>query len=98
MKIIWSPRALKRVREIASYISYDKPGAAQNWIDSIFNAVKRLGRFPKSGRLVPEIDRPNIREMILGSYRIVYRIEKKRISILTVRHGRQILLEREYNR
>lgn len=43
------------------------------------------------GRTVPEIRNNQFRELIYGNYRIVYRIEKKQISILTIRHGMQIL-------
>lgn len=46
---------------------------------------------PKSGRVVPEIGDEQFRELIYGNYRILYRIEKKQVSILTVRHGKQIL-------
>jgi len=57
----------------------------------IFGAVERLQRFPKSGRVVPEVKRPNIREIIFKNYRVIYRIERSRLSILTVRHGKQRL-------
>jgi plasmid stabilization system protein ParE len=43
------------------------------------------------GRIVPEIGNSKIRELIFGNYRIIYRFEKKRISVLTIRHGKQIL-------
>ena len=91
MKITWSPLSLERILEIAEYIAEDKPGASENWIESIFKAVDRLNNFPESGRIVPEIKRQEIREILLGSYRIIYRIEKDLISILTVRHGKQLL-------
>ena len=44
-----------------------------------------------SGRIVPEIHREDIRELIYGNYRIIYRLETKKVAILTVRHGKQIL-------
>nr|WP_320191640.1 type II toxin-antitoxin system RelE/ParE family toxin [uncultured Desulfobacter sp.] len=91
MKIIWSPLAIDRVAEIANYIAKDKPTAAENWVDKIFSKVESLASSPKSGRIVPEINKDQYREIIYGNYRIVYRIEEKRISILTVRHGKQLL-------
>jgi len=39
MKIVWSPLALKRVQEIATYIAMDKPSAAEDWISGLFKAV-----------------------------------------------------------
>ncbi|WP_028582835.1 type II toxin-antitoxin system RelE/ParE family toxin [Desulfogranum japonicum] len=91
MKIIWSPLAIDRVAEIANYIAKDKQTAAENWVDKIFSKVESLASSPKSGRIVPEINKDQYREIIYGNYRIVYRIEEKRISILTVRHGKQLL-------
>ena len=91
MKIIWSPLAIDRVAEIAQYIAQDSPNSAQKWVESIFNAVDRLEQFPKSGRVVPEIMQDDFREIIYGNYRIIYRFYSENVSILTVRHGRQIL-------
>ena len=91
MRVIWSPLAIDRVAEIAQYIKQDSPNAAQKWVDSIFQVVERLEQFPESGRIVPEILQNDFREIIHGNYRIVYRFQNKLISILTVRHGKQIL-------
>ncbi|MDD3849027.1 MAG: type II toxin-antitoxin system RelE/ParE family toxin [Smithellaceae bacterium] len=91
MKIIWSPLAIDRASEIAEYIALDKPAAADNWINTLFSKVGQLMLSPKSGRVVPEIGDEQFRELIYGNYRILYRIEKKQVSILTVRHGKQIL-------
>ena len=91
MKIIWSPLAIDRASEIADYIAQDKLSAAEKWIDTVFSKVEQLKSFPEIGRIVPEINDSQFRELIYGNYRIIYRIETKQISILTIRHGRQIL-------
>jgi plasmid stabilization system protein ParE len=91
VKIIWSPLAIERASEIAEYIAQDKPSAAENWIDTIFSKIDKLKSSPEIGRIVPEIKNNQFRELIYGNYRIIYRIEKKQISILTIRHGMQIL-------
>ena len=91
MKITWSPLAIDRVTEIAKYIAQDSPNSAQKWVESTFNVVERLEQFPKSGRIVPEIMQDDFREIIHGNYRIIYRLQSESISILTVRHGRQLL-------
>jgi len=91
MKIIWSPLAIERASEIAEYIAQDKPSAAEKWIDTVFSKVETLQSAPEIGRIVPEIQNSQFRELIYGNYRIIYRIEKKQISILTIRHGMQIL-------
>ena len=91
MKIIWSPLAVDRSSEIADYIAQDKPSAAEKWINTVFSKVEQLKSSPEIGRLVPELNNTQFRGIIYGNYRIIYRIEKKQISILTIRHGKQIL-------
>jgi plasmid stabilization system protein ParE len=91
MRVIWSPLAIDRASEIAEYIAQDNPTAAENWVNAVFFKVESLKSFPESGRIVPEIDNVHFRELIYGNYRIIYRIEESQISILTIRHGKQIL-------
>ncbi len=98
MRIQWSPLAVDRVSEIVDYIAQDDPLAADRWVRSVFDRVKQIKDFSKSGRYVPEINRKDIRELVYGNYRIIYRIETTVVSILTVRHFKQILpIEDIYN-
>ncbi len=97
MKIIWSPLAIDRASEIADYIAQDTPPAAEKWITTVFSKVERLKSSPEIGKIVPEIRNRQFRELIYGNYRIVYRLEKKRIFILTIRHDKQILPIEEIN-
>jgi toxin ParE1/3/4 len=91
MKILWSPLAIDRASEIAEYIAQDNPDAAESWINTVFEKVEYLKEFPESGRIVPETDNMTIRELIYGNYRIIYRVEEKNLSVLTVHHGKQVL-------
>jgi toxin ParE1/3/4 len=91
MKIVWSPLAIDRASEISDYIAQDKPTAAETWINTVFSRVEQLKSSPEIGRIVPEIRNNQFRELIYGNYRIIYRIEPEKISILTIRHGKQIL-------
>ena len=69
MKIVWSPLAVERASEIVDYISQDKPMAADNWIDTVFTKVDQLKANPEIGRIVPEINECQFRELIYGNYR-----------------------------
>lgn len=91
MKIRWSVLAIERVAEIAEYIQRDNPMAAEKWVESVFQVVGQLAQFPESGRIIPVIKQQHFREIIHGHYRVIYRLEEKQISILTIRHGKQIL-------
>ena len=92
MNIKWTDQAEDRVYDIASYIALDSVVEAVKWVDKIFNYVKRLENFPESGRVVPELtSRQDLRELVFKNYRIIYRIEKTTVYILTVRNYKQIL-------
>lgn len=89
MKILWSPLARERAFEAALYISEDDPDAAVKWINRLFDAVGRLDHSPMRGRVVPELGRQEIREILFGEYRIVFKVTRETVEILTVRHGRR---------
>ena len=91
MRIIWSPLAVERLEDIYDYISQDNISAASNLVENIFNKVESLLESPKRGRVVPESSRENIRELFEGEYRIIYRVENKYISVLTIRNFKQLL-------
>ena len=90
MKILWSPRAKKDLSNIADFIAHDKKRAALKWLQSIKKKVSRLQKFPYSGPVVPEIKRSEIREIIFGNYRIIYKVDAT-VSILTVFNGAKLL-------
>ncbi len=94
MKVEWSPLALERVQEIAEFIAQDNPQAAERWVIDLFDSVKRLADFPKSGRMVPEIGVERIREIIFEGCRVIHCVDD-RVKILTVRDGRQMLRTEE---
>jgi toxin ParE1/3/4 len=91
LKITWSPLAAEQVRDIASYIALDKPSVAEQWIDKMFDSVEQLIDFPKSGRVVPELQINSIRELVQDNYRVIYKIQDNSISVLTVKSYRQQL-------
>jgi toxin ParE1/3/4 len=93
MILEWSPLALERAGEIASYIALDKPSAAESWIDGLFETVERLEPHPMSGRVVPEVNIERIREIIYGAYRVIYRVDTQahKISVLTVLRGSELM-------
>lgn len=89
MRVIWSPLALVRVEDIARVIAADRPDAAHRWVVALFHRVKQLQAHPESGPMVAELGRPEIRQLVYLRYRVIYRVEPRRIVVLTVRHGRQ---------
>jgi toxin ParE1/3/4 len=88
MRVIWAPRAIARAAEIAEYIAADRPAAAEGWVERLFAKAATLGRHARRGRKVPELERDDIRQVHFGKYRIIYRIDPRRV-VLTVRHSRR---------
>lgn len=95
MKITWSPLAVDQVRDIAAYIALDKPAVAVQWAEKLFNSVELLSEHPESGRIVAEINRKEIRELVQGSHRVIYKVKQKELLILAVKSYRQQLKENE---
>lgn len=88
VKVIWTDDAIDDLKEIHTYISKDSISAASRFIDSIIGRVDVLQSFPKSGRVVPEFEDQNIRELIKGNYRIVYQlISEIEVNILRIHHS-----------
>lgn len=89
MEIEWSPLAIERVIELAEYIALDKPDVAIEWASDIFESTEKLKDHPRLGRLVPEINDEDYRELLEGNYRVIYLLGVSKISVLTVCHGRK---------
>ena len=89
MRVIWAPRAIARAAEIAQYIAADRPGAAEAWVEQLFAKAATLKQHARRGKKVPEVDRDEIRQILHGKHRIIYRVDAKRVVVLTVRHSRE---------
>jgi toxin ParE1/3/4 len=71
VKIVWTELALEDLKLVHTYISKDSTSYAGRFIEKLLNRVRQLETFPMSGRIVPEFGMDNIRELIVGNYRIV---------------------------
>jgi toxin ParE1/3/4 len=90
-QVRWTPQAADDLEAIAEFIARDSPHFAALFVADILQTVDRLVDFPESGRLVPEMGDKSIREVILGSYRIIYRRRSEGVEVLTVHHGARLL-------
>jgi toxin ParE1/3/4 len=86
-ELVWSPQALADVEEIRAYIALDSRSYADLTAQRIMAAVERLKTFPDSGRMVPERQSPEVREVVAGRFRIVYRRKAHVVEIVTVFRG-----------
>ena len=91
MTLHWSARALARLNQIHAHIAQDNPSAALRTVQQIVRRAGQIVQFPSSGRRVADYARDDVRELIEGQYRIVYRLGKDHVEILTVKHAAQRL-------
>lgn len=92
VKVVWTKRALEDLMDIGDFISRDSIQYASLTINKIVNMDIVIAENPKIGRIVPELNDKNIREIIKGNYRIIYQIRKKTSAyILTVFHSSRLL-------
>ena len=89
--VILSPKAVRDLEAIVRYVSLTNLSAGRRVGESLIEKIKEISQLPSKGQKVPEFDLPNIRQLILKPYPIVYRVEedKKRISIARFWHSSQ---------
>jgi addiction module RelE/StbE family toxin len=91
VEINWTKQAVKDIDNIAEFIAKDSEHYARIQAQRLILSTKPLERFPKRGKVVPEKQDPSIREVLVGSYRVIYRIvSKTRIDVLTVHHSKRL--------
>jgi toxin ParE1/3/4 len=90
-RIVWSKRAVQDLDTLTAYIAADSPAYAGVVLKNIVNQTRVLARFPRAGRKVPEFDDENMRELVVYSYRIIYRLQDDEALIVAVIHGKRIL-------
>ena len=84
----WSPEAIDDLENIAEFIARDSRFYAGTVVKKIIKTTRNLEDFPLVGRIVPEIDKHNIRELFAYNYRIVYKIDGNSILITAIIHGK----------
>ena len=91
MRIRWTYRAKRDLLAIGWFIARDKPQAAREFIARLRARARKAAKLPRAGRMVPEFRREDIREVIEGNYRLVYRVTKVSVEVLTVFEGHHLL-------
>jgi plasmid stabilization system protein ParE len=94
MKVHWTDTAQGHLGAIYAYIAQDSPEYAKRMVDRLTRRSQQIVLFPFSGRRVPEYDVDQIREVIEGSFRIIYHIKSTQIDVLAVIHGAMDLMDR----
>lgn len=93
-RIAWSLTAIADVQAIGDYIERDSSRYARAVVRKLFQSVERLADFPQASGIVPELNREDIRQVHVYSYRIIVRVSDDQIEVVTVIHGARDVAER----
>ncbi len=91
--VTWAEPARDDLAQIHDFIARDSPSTAIALVERILRATEQLSVFPESGRRVPEFPERDYRELLIGSYRVLYRAHGQLVEILAVVHGRRLLTD-----
>ena len=88
----WTGPAVRDLLAVFRFVAFDDPVAARRLRDRLREATRVLGEHPQMGREVPELGNPAVREIVRGSYRIIYRARRD-VQTLAVIEGHRELPE-----
>ncbi|HEX5370558.1 MAG TPA: type II toxin-antitoxin system RelE/ParE family toxin [Dehalococcoidia bacterium] len=85
--VTWSATAEADFEALVRFIARDSTVAADSLRRSVLHSVRRLEDFPRAGTVVPKLERSEVREIIVGNYRVIDRLSEDQVLILTFQHG-----------
>jgi addiction module RelE/StbE family toxin len=92
VQIYWTERAKEDLKNIAEFISRDSVYYAEKQLDKLYESVEILYEHSEIGRPVPEYEMPNLRQLLVSKYRLIYLVvNDSRIDIITVHHSARML-------
>jgi toxin ParE1/3/4 len=86
-QVAWAETAWRDLERIADYIAEDSLGYAAAFVRRVRDRARSLEEMAERGRVVPELEEPAVRELIVGSYRLIYEIEAADVNVLGLIHG-----------
>lgn len=89
--IVWSDPAVDDLEEAVAFVAKDSDAYARSLAQLAVDAAESLRTFPNRGHRLPDPELSRFRELIIGSYRLVYLVEKERVLIVAVLHGHRAL-------
>jgi toxin ParE1/3/4 len=86
-EVVWAESARDALGEVITYIAQDSRQAAGRVLEAAIEAAASLATLSERGRVVPEINDPAIREILVFRYRLMYRVENERVIVVAFVHG-----------
>jgi toxin ParE1/3/4 len=86
-RVAWTETAWRDLERTADYIAEDSPGYAAAFVRRVRDRARSLEELAERGRVVPELDEPAVRELVVGSYRLIYETSDEDVFVLALIHG-----------
>ena len=86
-EVIWTTQGQVTLDEAVAYLAQDSLTAAQRLLESALESASSLSVMSERGRIVPELENPAIRELLVQRYRLLYEVQETRVEILAFIHG-----------
>jgi len=86
-EVIWSWRARDGLDEAVAYIANDSSAHALDFLEHVLTTAESLDQFAERGRIVPELNKPHVRELFVYRYRLVYEVSRSMTTVLGFLHG-----------
>lgn len=86
-RVAWTETAWLDLERIADFIAEGSPGYAAALVRRIRDRARSLDELAERGRIVPELDEPRVRELVVGSFRLIYEADEETVNILGLIHG-----------
>jgi plasmid stabilization system protein ParE len=95
LKVLWTENAIQDLLGIKAFIAQDSIDRAEEWVTELYTAGENLSRLSDRGRIVPEFNQDNLRELLIENYRLVYRVKSTAVEIITVFESHRQLKARD---
>lgn len=93
-QVVWANSAVDDLQRLREYFESASPAFAEKLMDQLVSRTRMLADFPQSGRMVPEFENEQLREVRSGNYRIIYRFaQMDKVEIARIFHTAQLLKE-----
>jgi toxin ParE1/3/4 len=86
-RVVWTDNAQQMLDDAVAYLARDSRPAAERLLIQALDAASSLDVFSERGRVVPEFDQPNVRELLVQRYRLLYEVSAPEVQILAFIHG-----------
>ena len=86
-RVIWTEQARRMLDDAVAYVAQDSRSAAERLLIQALNAASSLDLHSERGRLVPELDQPKVRQLLVQRYRLLYEVTPAEVQVLAFVHG-----------